>query len=92
LSGCEGHLAKIRAAISEGDCAALKGEAHAFKGALANLRARRATESARVIEQMARQGDLTGASDAYTKLHVEIESLKPALASALDLPARTYRR
>jgi len=89
LTNCAGHLARMHDAFSDGDCAALREEAHAFKGALANLRARRAQEAARMIEQMARAGDLTHASEAFTKLRAEIEVLKASLASVLDSPTRT---
>jgi signal transduction histidine kinase/CheY-like chemotaxis protein/HPt (histidine-containing phosphotransfer) domain-containing protein len=80
LITCPRHLARMHAAIGEGNCTALREEAHALKGALANLRANRAREAARLIERMARDGDLSQASYAYTKLLAEIELLKPSLA------------
>jgi signal transduction histidine kinase/CheY-like chemotaxis protein/HPt (histidine-containing phosphotransfer) domain-containing protein len=80
LTTCPRRLGRMHAAIGEGDCASLREEAHALKGALASLRANRAREAARLIEQMAREGDLSQASYAYTKLLSEIELLKPSLA------------
>jgi CheY-like chemotaxis protein len=81
---CPRHLAQIQAAIGEADCAWLRKEAHALKGALASLRANRARETARQLEQMARDGDLTRASEAYAKLRAEIDALKQSLASVLQ--------
>ncbi|HKF59105.1 MAG TPA: response regulator [Blastocatellia bacterium] len=88
LTTCASHLDRMRAAINDEDCAALKAEAHAVKGALANLRAERAREAARIVEETATEGDLTQASEAFTKLQAEIVALKRLLASVLDSPTR----
>jgi HPt (histidine-containing phosphotransfer) domain-containing protein len=50
--------------------------AHALKGSAANLFASRAAEAAAKLEEMGRNGSLTGAENTCATLEKEIERLK----------------
>jgi len=80
LSKCPRHLSQIQSAIRNNNPGLLRQEAHALKGALATLRADRATDAARRIEDIARSGDMSATADAYSNLIAEIDLLKESLA------------
>jgi HPt (histidine-containing phosphotransfer) domain-containing protein len=76
---CPGSLARIEAAISAGDAAALKSAAHAFKGVLFQIYAPRSGALAEDLERRGRAGSTEGAREVYDQLVVEIELLLSAI-------------
>ena len=82
-------LAAVREAVSRRDAKALEYAAHALKGSVGNFSAEGAFQAALNLEIMGRQGDLSGAREAYELLHVQIERLQPALqALIMDVVGR----
>jgi two-component system, sensor histidine kinase and response regulator len=74
-------LTEIRQAMARGDAPGLRRAAHTLKGAAASLSARLASESARRLETIAKEGRLDEAEPACANLEREIERLRPALAA-----------
>jgi two-component system sensor histidine kinase/response regulator len=74
-----GMLAEIRAAATAGDAARLRRAAHSVKGAVAHFGARHAFDTARRLESLARDGNLTDAEAACAALEQEVVRLRPAL-------------
>ncbi len=85
LEDCPNMLSAIREAIAQGDGEALMQAAHKLKGSVGNFGARRAVEAALRLEDMGREGDLSGAEEGYRTLETEIEHLMEALGQ-LDGP------
>jgi HPt (histidine-containing phosphotransfer) domain-containing protein len=83
LDACPQSLAELRQAATAGDAAALHSRAHTFKGMVGNFGARDAFAAALRLEMLAREGDLSGASDACAALEGAVERLRPALAALL---------
>jgi CheY-like chemotaxis protein/HPt (histidine-containing phosphotransfer) domain-containing protein len=73
------QLATIRDAVVRNDAETLCEAAHTLKGVLAAIRARPASEAAKLLEQIGRSGELTEANSALTALHRELDLLKPLL-------------
>jgi len=82
------HLSRIRRAIMDCDAKGLEQAAHAIKGSVANLFASRAVEASAKLEEMGRNGALTGAEEACSELDAEIEQLRQALKEYESSPAR----
>ena len=78
---CPRLLSETRAAVSRADSSGLERAAHALKGSVSNFCAPAAFEAARRLEQMGREGDLTGAGDALLALEVEVDRFQAALAT-----------
>ena len=76
-----GMLADIRESVVRSDSTALESAAHALKGAVGNFGAKHAHAAALDLEVLGRNGILTEAQDAYTKLDNEIDRLQRALAT-----------
>jgi two-component system sensor histidine kinase/response regulator len=74
-------LAEIREALASHDPKALQHSAHTLKGSVGNFGAQSASEAAFVLEKMGRQGDLSAAPGALTRLEAELARLQPALAA-----------
>mgnify|MGYP001224698022 CR=1 FL=1 len=72
-------LSAIREAIAQGDDEALARAAHRLKGSVGNFGARRAVEAALRLEDMGREGDLSGAEEGYQMLETGIEHFIEAL-------------
>ena len=70
-------------ALERGDWHQLEASAHSLKGALAALVARGAADSARLLEEAARLGDLNAARTALEQLQTQTRALMPALEEAL---------
>jgi HPt (histidine-containing phosphotransfer) domain-containing protein len=79
LDDCPAMLSRIQAAIVRGDPEALRSEAHALKGSVANFAAARAVEAAAMLEALGRSGSLAEARKAYAVLSSEIRRLGRAL-------------
>jgi HPt (histidine-containing phosphotransfer) domain-containing protein len=79
-----GLLSQIRDAVAAGDSEALAAAAHTYKGMVANFCAQHATDAARKLEMMGRDGDLAGAQEALGALEKEAERLGSALRELLE--------
>jgi len=77
-------LAEIRRCVAAGDSAGLHRAAHSFKGACANLGARRAMNSAFVLERMGRDAQLDGVDGYLADLEIEAEQLERTLAELVE--------
>ena len=98
------RLAVLRAACEAGDAEALGQTAHALKGSCANLGARKMAETARLLEEAGRRGDLSAAPRLLDRLDEEfrqtcaelsallLKSLRGAEPPAAGLRARTWRK
>ena len=86
------QIARIRAAIREGDAVALRAAAHALKGAVSNFAAPTATEAALRLQKMGEGGRLEDAGAALERLEREIEALLAALAAVVRPPGRRASR
>ena len=73
------HLERIGAAIAARDGEALRRAAHALKGAAANFDADHVVDAARRLEEIGRDGDLTGHEAVWRTLTVEIDRLLSTL-------------
>ncbi|MCS6861715.1 MAG: response regulator, partial [Abditibacteriales bacterium] len=74
-------MGNIQESVMQRDAAALQRAAHALKGSVGNFCAQRAWEAAYTLEQMGRNGDLSGVEKAWSVLEEEMERLSQALAS-----------
>ena len=81
LAECPGYLSRLRKAVTDRDPKAIEFAAHALVGSTANLFARQAVEAASKLEEMGREGILTGVEEAYAALEKEITRLRQALAT-----------
>jgi two-component system sensor histidine kinase/response regulator len=77
-------LAGLHEAADSGDAEAIHRKAHQLKGALANLGAQAAAESACRLETAGRDKRLEGVPDAVRQLEEEMERLGPELASLVE--------
>ena len=74
------QMAKIQAAIANGDSQALMRGAHSLKGVVATFAAKATSEAALRLEMMGENGDLLAAREVYAVLEAEISRLAPVLA------------
>jgi len=73
----------LRQAIEQKNAADVRRLAHTIKGAANHFAASSAAAAALRLEMMGREGDLTGAEEALTRLAQEVERLTQALASGV---------
>ncbi len=73
------YLAEVRAAIERGDASELQGKAHRLKGVVSGLAGSAASRAAYCLEQIGREGDLSGANQAYSVLETEMERFRSAI-------------
>ena len=73
-------LEAIRVAIASGEGAALHRAAHSLKGSVANFGAEEAVKAAFQLEQIGKSNCLDGATDVFSSLKNEIETVSDALA------------
>ncbi len=69
-----------RSCLRDQDAQGLKRAAHGLKGALANLAATRAMETAAAIERIAGSGTLDGTEDLLNELELELPRVLNALS------------
>ena len=79
------QVAALEAAVLSRDAAAIASSAHALKGSAGLFSKAGAYDAARVLEQAARQGDLTGVEIACENVKREVSRLEDGLRSLLDL-------
>jgi signal transduction histidine kinase/ligand-binding sensor domain-containing protein/CheY-like chemotaxis protein len=72
-------LARIRAALDEGDCDALRKAAHAYKGSASNFDARALVDAARELEEMGALRNVAGAECSWRSMQRESRDLVHAL-------------
>jgi HPt (histidine-containing phosphotransfer) domain-containing protein len=77
-------MSQAREAMTSRSAEPLWKAAHALKGMLANLGARDAASAASNLERIGREGDLSGAGEAYAALEKEIERFSRAIAVLLE--------
>jgi two-component system, sensor histidine kinase and response regulator len=73
------HLQRIRTALDARDSGSLLRAAHALKGAAANFDADQVVETARVLEEMGRTGDLAGHEATWLDLTAQVDRLLSTL-------------
>jgi two-component system, sensor histidine kinase and response regulator len=78
---CPRLLGAVRAAVQEKDARRLERAAHALKGSVGLLHARRATEAAPRLELLGQGGDLGKAGEALAELEDALARLDQALAA-----------
>ena len=69
-------LADLRRCVDNGDARGVQEAAHAIKGTVGNFGAHAASEAARALEVMGREGVLTGAGAGVARLEREVEHLE----------------
>lgn len=79
LDSCPAMQAALQEALARGDAQAVQHAAHTLKGSVGNFGAQAAFDAALALEQMGRQGDLSGADAAFAHLTAEIARLHPVL-------------
>jgi len=80
LETVEEQIARIPAALAEGELEAVRQEAHSLKGGAWNLAADPIGEAARKLEEAAKAGDGEASRSAFAGLQEEFERLKSAAA------------
>jgi HPt (histidine-containing phosphotransfer) domain-containing protein len=79
-----GLMDDLRTAVGKGDSAAVTSIAHTLKGGCGNFFAKAAFEAALLLENMGKQGDVSGAEDGLRKLQQELDRLKEALKNSVQ--------
>jgi HPt (histidine-containing phosphotransfer) domain-containing protein len=74
-------LGSLTEAIAAGNAIGIERAAHKLKGSVGNFAAPPAFEAALKLEVLGRDGRLSEAGPAYAELEMEINRLKPAMAS-----------
>jgi HPt (histidine-containing phosphotransfer) domain-containing protein len=72
-------LANLRQRVEAGDARGVQEAAHAIKGTVGNFCAPPASEAARVLEAMGREGVLTEAGAGVARLEREVDQLQRSL-------------
>jgi HPt (histidine-containing phosphotransfer) domain-containing protein len=69
------HLERLSHAIASNEPRRVEAESHALKGMLLNLSAPRAAAAASVLEQIGRDRQSDGGSQAFADLQIELDAL-----------------
>jgi two-component system, sensor histidine kinase and response regulator len=85
LADAPERLGAIRAAVESKNAESLAKLAHRLKGAVSNFSSEAVTHAALQLETIARQPDLSNASEAYEELKTMIERLTPELAELVKI-------
>ena len=78
------QLAAIRAAVAAGNAPELERAAHSLKGSVANFAAPAVVETARMLEQIAREARLESAGELAAVLEQQLEHLRVHVLCASD--------
>lgn len=73
------RVAALSQALQRQDTKEIAVAAHALKGAIANFTDGAALQATKALEKVSREGDLSGANEAYRKLTAELDRLQAAL-------------
>ena len=87
LSSAPLDLGKLTAAVAAGDAAACSAAAHALKGASATIGAKGFAAVALELEHAGKQGDMTGAPAALSRLESEYAGLERLLRERMSRAA-----
>jgi len=79
LEQCDRLMSDLRQAVARSDVTGVVEAAHALKGSVSNFSAAPATEAARRLEMLARDGDTAKLESALAELVHEIGRLRPVL-------------
>jgi signal transduction histidine kinase/CheY-like chemotaxis protein len=82
LEDCPRLVDSLRESVRARSAQALSAAAHALNGALSAVSADRAAEVARKLEQMGREGNISGVEPIQDALEAELAALRPALIAA----------
>ena len=82
-------LRSVQVALSGNDCEALARASHALRGSVSTFAAKRATESAAMLEELAGTGELAGAEEAFETLVAQVELLRQSLEIYVNENKRT---
>lgn len=74
-------LAELHDAHQQGDAKRIESTAHGLKGSVANFGAKPAVDTALLIEQMGRKGDLTAVGEVLKTLDLALLALHGELAT-----------
>jgi len=88
---CVSYIRRIEHALEQNDAEALRGVAHALKGAIATIGSTAGRQAAAELEQRAREGDLDRARSAYASLGGCLTQLESAFVRARLAPQRQRR-
>jgi HPt (histidine-containing phosphotransfer) domain-containing protein len=83
LDRAPGLVDEIGQAVERGDAAAIQSAAHSLKSSSANVGAGAVSESARLLEQLARGMDLGGVGKAFETLRQDFEPAASELRNHL---------
>ena len=81
LEDCPARLTAIKAAVDARSAEGIRTEAHALKGAAANLSVSELVEAARILEQIGAEGRVEAAGAAWERLAAEATRAMEALRS-----------
>lgn len=85
ISSTPETLEKIATAVEEKDCVTLLALTHYLKGACVNIDARKCVELCKQLEVIARQEDISAASEIHEKLEAAFAEVKPYMEEHLTL-------
>ena len=88
LEECPRLLTEIEEAVGRRDVGALTRAAHALKGSIGSFEAGAAFETARRLEEIGHEGDLSGVDEAWADLRDEVARFLPALAALVSSERR----
>jgi HPt (histidine-containing phosphotransfer) domain-containing protein len=74
------HLAEMKCAIESANLESLERAAHTLQGSAASLRGKRTADMANQVEQLAKEGNLIQARDAFAVLSREAATFGQALS------------
>ena len=83
------RLERLRAAVHNGDCAAVKAEAHAIKGSSSQLGASAMAKMCFQMEQMGASGNISDAAGVLAQIEQHFVEVAQAMAK-LDLGDGSY--
>jgi two-component system sensor histidine kinase/response regulator len=78
------QLSELKKAIDNADAPIVERAAHTIKGSVGIFSAKKALETAFLLETMGRDGNLKDAAAVYSKLEQEVEELEAALRATLS--------
>ena len=73
------RLSAVRDSLNEKDADGLRRSSHSLKGSISAFAARRATEAAARLEELAQSNDLSEAEAAYEALAIQVDLLRDGL-------------
>jgi HPt (histidine-containing phosphotransfer) domain-containing protein len=78
------HLETLRDAVARGDTAKVASEAHALRGMLSNLSAKKAGAAAATLEQLARTGQVADFAASFCLFEQQMRQLMPEIEACLS--------